>query len=128
MRSADKGVWSKRILFVESDEFVRDSVKCFFATYGCDLVTATTTKEALVFLEKNKFDIIIVEHKTGEMDSIVFFSEIRNSHIKAKKVLIMERNNNKAVLQALSLGVHAHMIAPFSASDLESCLLNLYSG
>lgn len=122
MRIADEGVWSKRILFVQSDEFVRDSVRRFFGTHGCDLVTATTTDEALGLLGKNKFDIIIVEHKPGVTDSIVFFSEIRNSHVMAKKVLITERNDKKAVLQARSLGVHDHMIAPFSASDLERCL------
>ena len=52
-----------KILLIDDDEWIRDSLRLFFEAERCQLLTLETAEEGLVALRENTYDIIIVDYK-----------------------------------------------------------------
>ena len=57
----------RQILVVDDEPAVRDSIKMMLQFYGHAVQTANGSKEALSFLEKCKFDLIITDYSMPGM-------------------------------------------------------------
>ena len=57
----------RRILVVDDEPLVCDSVKWMLMSYGYEVEAATSGEQALALFEKNKFDLVIVDYLMPEM-------------------------------------------------------------
>jgi CheY-like chemotaxis protein len=68
---------SKKILVVDDDEFLRQSMKIGLVMLGYDIEFAKNAKEALEILEKEEFPLIITDLTMPEMDGTELCKRIR---------------------------------------------------
>jgi len=68
---------SKRILFVDDDDFQRDSMKKMLVRLGYDVELAGNANEALEISQQEVFPLIITDLKMPEMDGMQLCEHIR---------------------------------------------------
>ena len=111
-----------KILLIDDDEWIRDSLSIFFEAEGCCIVSVETAEEGLEALRSQNYDIIITDYRLPGMDGIEFLKRIRNSHRDAKKILITAYKSELVVAEARKAGVQ-HLIAkPFTSETIEASL------
>ena len=66
----------KRLLLIDDDEWIRDSLSLFFELQGCSLVALETAEEGLKELSRRSYDIIIADYKLPGMNGLEFFKRI----------------------------------------------------
>ena len=77
-----------RLLLIEDDEWIRDSLSLFFESEGCHLMALETGEEGRGELENQTYDIIIIDYRLPDMDGLEFSKLIHSSHSQAMKILI----------------------------------------
>ena len=50
----------KRLLLIDDDEWIRDSLSLFFELQGCSLMALETAEEGLKELSRSSYDIILI--------------------------------------------------------------------
>ncbi|MEJ2727741.1 MAG: response regulator [Deltaproteobacteria bacterium] len=114
-----------KILLVDDDEWIRDSLRIFFEAEGCHIVALETAEEAMKELTCQDYDIIITDYRLPGMDGVEFFKQIKNSHPDSIKILITAYKSDVVVSEAKKAGVQ-HLIAkPFTSETIEASLSNL---
>ena len=114
-----------KILLIDDDEWVRDSLRLFFESEGCRLLTLETAEEGLVVLEKNIYDIIIVDYKLPGLNGIEFLERIRLAHSHALKILITAYRSGQTVSDAKKLGIQGFIEKPFTSETIMESLFCL---
>ena len=111
-----------KILLVDDDEWIRDSLRIFFEAEGCQIVALETAEEAMEELDCQDYDIIITDYRLPGMDGVAFFKQIQNSHPDSIKILITAYKSDVVVSEAKKAGVQ-HLIAkPFTSETIEASL------
>ena len=91
-----------KILLIDDDEWIRDSLRLFFEAEGCPLLALETAEEGLVALWENTYDIIIVDYKLPGLNGIEFLKRIRFAHSDAIKILITAYRRDRQFLKQRS--------------------------
>ena len=111
-----------KILLIDDDEWIRDSLGIFFEAEGCSIAAVETAEEALEALRSQDYDIIITDYKLPGMDGIEFLRQIRTSQPSAIKILITAYKSELVIEEAKKAGVQ-HLIAkPFTSETIEASL------
>jgi DNA-binding NtrC family response regulator len=114
-----------KILVIDDDEWIRDSLELYFAAEGCTLIPLATAEEGMIALCEQKYDIIICDYKLPGMDGIAFFERIQESHPDALKILITAYGNENIVNEANRIGIHDFIQKPLTTNALEKSLAGL---
>ncbi len=67
----------KRILIVDDDDLVRETIDDILSSVGYDIHTEGSAQSALRWLEKNKCDAVITDVIMPDMDGIEFTTKLR---------------------------------------------------
>lgn len=111
-----------KILLIDDDEWIRDSLSIFFEAEGCRIVSVETAEEGLEALRSQSYDIIITDYKLPGMDGIEFLKQIQSSQQNAKKIMITAYKSEAVIQEAKKAGVQ-HLIAkPFTSDTIEASL------
>ena len=111
-----------KILLIDDDELIRDSLTLFFSGEGVHLSAFETAEKGLEELDKNKYDIIIVDYRLPGMDGVEFFKHIRESHKNTLKFLITAYKDYKVVSEADKIGIQDIIEKPFTSKTIEQAL------
>jgi CheY-like chemotaxis protein len=114
-----------KIILIDDDEWIRDSMRIFFEYEGCNLVTLETAEEALAALGKQNFDIIIADYKLPGMDGIEFFKRIQRAADSPIKILITAYHSQSVAQMVKEAGIHALIEKPFQPETIEATLSRL---
>ncbi len=114
-----------KILLVDDDRWVRDSLRRFFESENCRLNTVETAEEGLAEIEKTIFDIIIVDYCLPGINGFEFLEKIREKAPSAIKILITAYGRKAIMEEASRIGVHYFIAKPFSSHTIESVLSQL---
>lgn len=114
-----------KILLIDDDEWVRDSMHLFFENEGCHLLAVATAEEGIEALKRQPFDIIIADYKLPGMDGLSFFGQIIETHPYVIKMLITAYGNEDIASKAIRMGIHDFIEKPFTANIIVSSLNNL---
>jgi len=114
-----------RMLLIDDDEWIRDSLSLFFEGEGCPLLALETAEEGMEVLQKQDYDIIIVDYKLPGMDGLAFFKRIQKSHPDAIKILITAYGSEKVVSESTRTGVQDFIEKPFTTEIIEESLSRL---
>jgi len=81
---------SKRVLIVDDEDDIRNSVKQLVESAGHETKTASSAKEALKILKTEKFDLVVMDIFMPEMSGTECVQEIRNDpKIKNQKIVFL---------------------------------------
>jgi len=114
-----------KILLIDDDEWIRDSMRLLLASEACGLVTCETAEEALDVLHGQTFDIIIADYKLPGMNGIAFFERIQAPHPAAVKILISAYLDKAVIADAVGAGVQKTIEKPFKPETIEAALIKL---
>jgi DNA-binding NtrC family response regulator len=113
---------SMKLMLIDDDEWVRDSLRLFFESEGCQIVALETAEEGLNFSESCHFDIIIVDYRLPGMDGLEFIKRLSAVQADALKVLITAHGSEDLFSKAKQSGFHACIPKPFTIEIIEASL------
>ena len=111
-----------KVLLVEDDQWIRDSLRRFFANENCALMAVETGEDALEIIKDNDCDIIITDYRLPGMDGLAFLKKAQGINARVKKILLTAYMTEAVISEAFRLGVHEFIEKPFSTEDLEEAL------
>jgi DNA-binding NtrC family response regulator len=114
-----------KILLVDDDESIRDSLSMFFLSEGINIDTLETAEEGLEALKEKHYDIIITDHRLPGMDGLTFLRHIRTLCPTAFKVLITAYGGYDMLITAAELGVNEYIEKPFTTKLIKKALSKL---
>lgn len=114
-----------KILLIDDDEWIRDSLSIFFETEDCHLLALETAEQGLETLGKEKFDIVIVDYRLPGMNGLEFFQQIQQPDKDVFYILISAYGTKEIVSKAKELGVQEFIAKPFTSKTIEVALTRL---
>jgi DNA-binding NtrC family response regulator len=114
-----------KILLVDDDEWIRDSLSLFFEAEGCNLLTFETAEEGMEALKQQSYDIVISDYKLPGMDGLEFLRRVKEKQPKAFEVLITAYANCEILKEAKEIGVEDIIPKPFTSEDVETSLARI---
>ncbi len=114
-----------KILLIDDDEWIRDSMNLFFEAEGCHLTAFETAEEGLEALKKQYYDIIISDYRLPGMDGLEFFKKINRSHPDALTIMITAYGSKDVFLKAREIRVQDFINKPFTIGTIEDSLSRL---
>lgn len=107
-----------KILLIDDDEWIRDSLCIFFEAEGCDMLALETAEEGIAAIKDQMFDLIIADYKLPGVDGIEFLKRIHDTHPDAIKILITAYRDENVVSEARKLKVEGFIEKPFSSDTI----------
>ena len=109
-------------MLIDDDEWIRGSMSLLFEGEGCPLMAVETAEEGMERLEKQDYDVILVDYRLPGMDGLEFLNKIRDSHPHALTLLITAYGSGSVISKASDLGVNGFVDEPFTMETLENAL------
>jgi CheY-like chemotaxis protein len=121
----------QRILVIDDERDVRDSVKCVLDLAGYEVLTAETVPEALEQLKRTPMDLVITDIIMPKMNGVQAIESIRKAFPLVRIVAISGGGNfgvagyqptaiatNAYLRSAEEAGAHVVLTKPFELDDL----------
>lgn len=113
---------SKRILFVDDDDFQRDSMKKMLVRLGYDVELASNANEALEISQQEAFPLIITDLKMPEMDGAQLCKRIRKINGTAVIYAFSGYLAEVASDQLNAVGFDGHLCKPIKMEVLKHAI------
>ena len=114
-----------KILLIDDDEWIRDSLRIFFEAEDCYVVVLETAEEGLAELKYQNYDLIIVDYKLPGLDGLEFLQRIQDKHADVMKVLITAYRSKSVISEARKLKIQGFIEKPFTSESLMASLEHL---
>ncbi len=111
-----------KILLVDDDEWIRDSLSLFFEAEGCNLLTFETAEEGMEARQTAIYDIVISDYKLPGMDGLEFLKRVKEKQPNVFEILITAFTNREILKEAKMMGVKDIIPKPFTSEDVETSL------
>jgi len=111
-----------KMLLIDDDEWIRNSLILFFEGEGIELKALETAEEGLEELQKISYDIIIVDFRLPGISGLEFLKRIQVTHPQTIKILITAYKDKKLISEALSIGIQDFIEKPFTTKTIEKAL------
>ncbi|HVN70958.1 MAG TPA: response regulator [Desulfomonilia bacterium] len=112
----------KKILLIDDDETIRDSMSMFFLGEGIPIDTLETGEEGIKALEKQHYDIIITDYRLPGMDGLTFLRRIRELCPDSFRILITAYRSKEVLAAAARLGADEYIEKPFTTKLIKDAL------
>lgn len=106
-----------RLLVVDDEELIREVIKEYSLNEGYEVDEAENGEVALDLIEKNNYDLIIMDVMMPEMDGLTAIKEIKE--VKNIPIIILSaRKEEYDKLQGFDIGIDDYVTKPFSPKEL----------
>ena len=109
----------RKILIVEDEAVVRDSVRDWLIEDGYDVECVATGEEALERITGGEFGVIVLDIRLPGIDGLQVFEQAKELKPETKGIIITAYPSKEAWDKAKRLGVLDFLPKPFRAPDLE---------
>jgi DNA-binding NtrC family response regulator len=116
----------KRILVVDDEEDARLALAKILVNEGYDVASAGNGIEALDFLRKRDFELIITDLNMPEMNGLSFLRELNHSYPASNVIMITAYGEVESYLEAMTLGAFEYINKPFRYDDLKKVLNKIF--
>ncbi len=107
-----------RILLVEDEQSIRDTVKLNLELEGYEVVTASTGKKALRAIKEQHFDLIILDIMLPEVDGYQIAEQTRLTNTKVPIIMVTAKADGADRIQGLKKGADDYLAKPFQLEEL----------
>lgn len=109
-----------KILVVDDDPQVRDTLETAFASFGCQVIARSDGDEALAAIKEEAYDVIFLDYRIPGIDGIGVLREALFLYPDAAVVLITGEGSEEVARDAFKLGAFDYVTKPFRrVEDLE---------
>jgi len=108
----------KKILYVEDDPNLAFATKDNLEAYDYEVVHAADGAEALEIINKEHFDICVLDVMLPKMDGFTLAENIRKSDKQIPILFLTARSLQEDKIKGLELGAEDYVTKPFSIQEL----------
>jgi heterodisulfide reductase subunit A len=115
-----------KILVVDDELIVRDSLKEWLEDNGFSVEEAASGDEALEKMEKGPFDLLLLDIKMPGMDGVEVLRIVKESHPDTTVIMITAYATVDTAVEAMKIGALDYLIKPFDPEKLVPMVEGVY--
>ena len=108
----------EKILIVDDDESLMHFLKRFFSKQEYGVKTCNDGRRAIELLEKEQFDLILLDYKMPGLSGLETLKEVRKSQIKTPIIIMTAYGTTETAIEAMKLGAYDYLLKPFDREEL----------
>lgn len=112
----------KRILLVEDEAVLRESVRDWLTEDGYDVECVESGEEALERIKKEKYGVVVLDLRLPGIDGLQVFEKAKQLEADTKGILITAFPSKESQEKARSLGLIDYLPKPFKVEELEETI------
>src|SRR5687768_16849127 len=109
-----------RILVVDDQDMMRDSLAATLAREGHEVVAATDGPTAITRLTQGRFDLLISDLKMPKMTGIELLTEAKKIRPEMPVVVMTAFATVQTAVEAIKLGAYDYILKPFDGEEIKS--------
>lgn len=113
-----------RILIVDDEAIVRESLGNWFREEGYEADLAESGRSALKQLADKRWDIFLLDIKMPGMDGLELQRKIREIHPQATIIIMTAYASVETAVEAMKQGAYDYIVKPFDPDDLDHLIRN----
>jgi CheY-like chemotaxis protein len=116
----DPRLWEKRILVVDDEEFIRQTICDVVGRQGCIIDMARDGREAVALINQHQYDLVISDIKMPHASGYEVFAAARAANKKIPVILMtgFGYDPNHSIVRANREGLNAVLYKPFKVDQL----------
>ena len=115
---------AERLLIVEDETTLRESLKRVFIREGYEADTAGSTEEALTVFEEGAYDLIITDIILPGRDGIEFLKEIKERNLDQLVIVMTAYASLETAIGALRAGAYDYILKPIIHEEIKRIIWN----
>lgn len=116
--------WMPKILIVDDDKTLCNSLKEFLSNHYSDIALATSGKEATELLVRREFDLVLLDLVMPDMSGSQVMDFINSRKLEVFVIVITGHSSTDSAIAALRKGAYDYLQKPFNLDDLVSTVGN----
>ena len=113
-----------RILIVDDETVVRESLQSWFDSEGYETGVAAGGREALVAIQKKQFDLALLDIKMPGMDGIELQKKLREADPELTVIIMTGYASVETAVEALKAGAYDYITKPIDPDELVHLVAN----
>ncbi|MFZ5584594.1 MAG: sigma-54-dependent transcriptional regulator [Thermodesulfobacteriota bacterium] len=109
----------RRILIVEDDDSLRESLEMFLKEKGYEVWAAASGGEGLALWGRLRPAVVILDIKLPDISGLELLPRIASQDPEAKVIMITAFHDMETTIEAMRLGAYDYLQKPFKAPDLD---------
>ena len=105
----------KRILIIEDDNVIQNSVKYYLENEGFKLDCASSLTDGEQMLVKNEYDLLLLDVSFRESNGFDFYKHLER---KIPTIFLTALDDEKDIVKGFELGANDYITKPFHAREL----------
>lgn len=110
---------TERILVVDDERSMREFLEIMLTKEGYEVRTAANGKEALALVEKELFDLAILDIRMPKMDGIKTLGHLKEISPETVVLMITAYASTDTAIQAMKQGAYDYITKPFKVEEIK---------
>ena len=111
-----------RLLFVDDEDALRTLMRDQLSLEGFEVETAENGEDAVALLQKDEFDLVLLDIRMPGMDGIAVLNFMKTQRIMPRVIMLTALDDLAMADQSVKLGASDYMTKPYALADLLSCI------
>lgn len=107
-----------RILLVEDEEHLLDTLILNFESEGYEVIPATDGNKAIKYFKSAKYDLVVLDVMLPEMDGFNVCKTIRQENAHTPILFLTAKNSTQDKIYGLKIGADDFLTKPFNLEEL----------
>ena len=107
-----------KVLVVDDEEVVRRSYVRTLSGESCSVVEAWNGREALLAMEKQPFDVVLLDQRMPGMDGMTVLKSIKEKWPGSEVIMITGYPAIESAKQAVTLGAYDYLAKPVGPDEV----------
>jgi len=116
---------SLRILLVDDEEIVHQTIGDYLSECGCQVEKATDGHQALAVLERQACPLALIDVRMPGMDGLELLARARQVHPEMAMIMITGHGDPEMEIKAREQGATGFLVKPISLRQLDDLLQQL---
>jgi ATP-dependent Lon protease len=111
-----------KILVVDDEKITRQNLEHVFKKDGYHVDTASNGSEALDFLKKTAFDVIVTDLKMGKVDGMAVLEKAKDVNPSTEVIIITGYATVSTAIEAMKKGSYHYLTKPLKLNEIRSVI------
>lgn len=114
-----------RIMIVDSDPFVRDSLKFFFDSGHVHHLVFKSGEQGLNALKYQDFDVVVCDYFLPDMDGVHFLNQVKQQSAAVLRILMATLITDELLCDIKAAGIDRFIEKPLTVASLDTMINEL---